>query len=124
MADRQKDFVRNSLSCLVFWVLPPAGMDAVINAGANRYQISLVWIGSLMIMSAGCFVNAFRSGRLHCALTGPFFLLMAVLTLLHGLDVISLGSSGWGVIGTVTFFGGLILTYVPERVWGKYLRRR
>ena len=123
MADRQKDFVRNRLSFLVFWVLPPAAMVAAISAGANRNQVSVVWIVSLLTMSAGCFVNAFRSGRLHCALTGSFFLLMAVSALLYGLGVISLGTSGWGMIGGVTMLGGLILTYVPERIWGKYLRR-
>ena len=123
MADRQKDFVRNRLSFLVFWVLPPAAMVAAISAGANRNQVSVVWTVSLLTMSAGCFVNALRSGRLHCALTGPFFLLMAVSTLLHGLDVISLGTPGWGMIGGVTLLGGLILAYVPERLWGKYLRR-
>ena len=71
MADRQKDFVSKRLSFFLLWVLPAAAMFAVANAGANDTQVTLVWVASLLVMSAGCFVNAIRSGRLHCALTGP-----------------------------------------------------
>ena len=123
MAGPQKDFVRNRLSFFVFWVLPPTAMIAVTSAGTNRGQVTVVWTVSLLVMSVGCFVNAIRSGRLHCAVTGPFFLLMALASLLYGLGIISLGSFSWGLIGAVTVLGGLVLTYLPERLWGKYLGR-
>jgi hypothetical protein len=32
-------------------------------------------------MGVACIVNALRCGRVHCYLTGPFFLLMAVIAL-------------------------------------------
>jgi len=122
MADNRKDFVRSRLPFLLFWVLPPVAMVVVVNT-ASRNQITSVWAVSLLVMSTGCFLNAFRSGRLHCALTGPFFLLMACVALLYGLDVISFAEVSWELIGAVTIVGGLALTYLPERIWGKYLRR-
>ena len=81
-------------------------MVVAISAGATHNQVSAVWTVCLLVMSAGCFVNAIRCGRLHCALTGPFFLLMAVSTLLYGLEVLSLGDFGWELIGAVTAAGG------------------
>jgi hypothetical protein len=63
-----------------------------------------------------------RCGRLHCYFTGPFFLLMAVASLLHGFGLVSLGSLGWLWIGLVTLVGGIGLTVVPERIWGQYAR--
>ena len=123
MADKQKDFVRNWFSFLLFWAVPPAAMVLVVNAGTPRSEVTLVWAVSLLVMSAGCFWNALSSGRLHCALTGPFFLLMAGATLLYGFRVISLAGIGWELIGATTAVGGLTLTYLPERIWGKYLRR-
>ncbi len=120
MADARKDFVRSWFPFLFFWVLPPALMVASVNADTTRNQVTLVWSVSLLVMSTGCFLNALRSGRLHCALTGPFFLAMACATLLYGFRVISLAGVGWELIGATTAIGGLILTYLPERVWGRY----
>lgn len=123
MAYRQNDLAGNRLAFLLLWVLPPVAMMVAVFAGTSHSQVSVVWTVCLLVMSAGCFVNAIRCGRLHCALTGPFFLLMAVSTLLYGLEVLSLGDFGWELIGAVTAAGGLTLKYVPEALWGKYLRR-
>ncbi len=123
MADKQKDFVSSWFSFLLFWVLPPAAMVLVVNAGTTRSQVTMVWAVALLVMSSGCFWNALRSRRLHCALTGPYFLLMAGATLLYGSRIISLAGVGWELIGATTAVGGLTLTYLPERIWGKYLRR-
>ena len=120
MADNRKDFVRSWFPFLFFWVVPPAAMVGAVNAGISRSQLTLVWTVSLLVMSTGCFLNALRSGRLHCALTGPFFLLMACATILYGFRVISLADVGWELIGVTTVVGGLILTYLPERFWGRY----
>ena len=123
MADNRRDFVRNRVPFVFFWVLPPTAMIATVNAGMTRGQITLIWTVSLLVMSTGCFVNAIRCGRLHCAITGPFFLLMAVLSFVHGQRIVSLGGAGWETIGVMTLIGGLGLTSLPERIWGKYLGR-
>ena len=41
-----------------------------------------LWIPALVVAGSGCIVNAGRCGRLHCYITGPFFLLAAVYVVL------------------------------------------
>lgn len=71
-------------------------------------------------MGLGCLRNALRCRRLHCYFTGPLFLLLAVLSLLHGTGGVDLGSNGWGWIGGFALVGGVGLTVLPERLWGRY----
>jgi hypothetical protein len=68
-----------------------------------------------------CVANAARCGRTHCYLTGPFFLVMATVTVAYGTGMISLGSQGWLWIGTAIAFGTVVLWIVPERRFGKFL---
>ena len=35
----------------------------------------------LLAMAVGCFANAFKNGTYHCVLTGPLFLIAAILLL-------------------------------------------
>ena len=74
-------------------------------------------------MGAACLYNARKCGRLHCFITGPYFLILAVLSLLHGSATLPLGPDGWSWIGWATAIGGIGLTYVPEWIWGRYARR-
>jgi hypothetical protein len=71
-------------------------------------------------MGAACMVNAFRCGRVHCYLTGPFFLLMALVTLLYGLGGTPQVRDGWNLIGLTILVGASILCCLPEMLWGKY----
>lgn len=59
---------------------------------------------------------------MHCYFTGPFFLLMAVVSFLHGAQVLPLGPHGWLYVGGVLLLGGVLLFVVPEWVWGRYRR--
>ncbi len=45
---------------------------------------------------------------------------MALVALVHGFGVISLGSYGWAWIGGITLAGASALTILPERIWGRY----
>ncbi len=85
---------------------------------------TVVWIGALLWMGAACLANASRCGRMHCYFTGPFFLLMAMATAMHGLKVTSLGPQGWVWLGTMIAAGGFLLWWVPERAMGKFTARR
>lgn len=73
-------------------------------------------------MGVVCLVNASRCGRIHCFLTGPFFILAAVGSLTYGLGVLPLGPSGWKWIGAITVIGGIALAFIPELVLGRYRR--
>ncbi len=64
-----------------------------------------------------------RCGRVHCYFTGPFFFLVALAALLHGLHIVPLGSKGWQWLGLIAIAGTTLLLTVPERLWGRYTRR-
>lgn len=110
---------RLPLAVLIFW-LP---ILAIVITGYTHVSDALrtgVWTVSCLIQGAGCIVNAMRCGRLHCYLTGPFFLLGAVVTLFYGLGILPLGDHGWGIIGYTLLAGIVLLTYLPEYLWGRY----
>jgi hypothetical protein len=67
-------------------------------------------------------VNALRCGRVHCYLTGPFFLLMALIALSYGLGILRLGGNGWNLLGLTTLIGAIALC-PPEMFLGKYRQR-
>ncbi len=73
-------------------------------------------------MGIGCVANAVRCGRVHCYVTGPFFLVMAAVALLFGVGALALGKYGWNLLGAVALVGALVLIYVPERLFGTYRR--
>jgi hypothetical protein len=76
-------------------------------------------------MGAACIMNALRCGRIHCYLTGPFFLLSAGAVLLHGFEIVWLGDNGWLLLGiSLVVVGGGLLWYLPERLLGKYSQQR
>lgn len=82
------------------------------------------WVVALIVMGAGCVINALRCGRIHCYFTGPFFLIMAVAALLYGLGVLPLGKFGWNTISAVVLIGTLIFYCVPEMFAGRYRQER
>jgi hypothetical protein len=116
---RAADWVNDARSYVLAWGLPSAALAVGIflEPGAR----TLVWAVALVWMGAACLMNARRCGRRHCYLTGPFFLIMAVATLLHGSGAVWLGPNGWLWLGATIIAGGYgALWYLPERIWGKY----
>jgi len=79
-----------------------------------------VWTVALATMGVACIVNALRCGRVHCYLTGPFFLLMALVALSYGLGILRLGENGWNLLGLITLIGAIALWCLPEMFLGKY----
>ena len=75
-------------------------------------------------MGVACIVNALRCGRVHCYLTGPFFLLMALIALSYGLGILRLGGNGWNALGLIPLIGTLALWCLPEMFLGRYRRGR
>lgn len=107
---------------LLIWCLPLAGL-AISDLAGGQLQV-VAWPVLLTWMGAACLLNARGCRRLHCFLTGPFFLLLALVSLLYGLGALPLGSHGWRALSLVLIVGGLFLYYVPEWLFGRYLPRR
>ncbi len=76
-----------------------------------------------MTMGVACIVNALCCGRVHCYLTGTFFLLMALIALSYGLGILHLSGNGWNLLGLLTLIGAIALWYLPEMFLGKYRQR-
>src|SRR6185312_4494973 len=106
---------------LLLWVVPIAILSASVSLG-GLYPV-IAWPLALGFMGAVCLVNARRCGRRHCLFTGPFFLLMAVISLLDWTRVLDLGTRGWSKLSVVLLLGGVLLTCVQEALWGRYARR-
>ena len=123
-AGKSRDILsRPWLSLVVFW-LPAIAIVVAGSSGLRSGWLTIVWTAALSIMGTACIANALRCGRVHCYLTGPFFLLMAFVTLLYGLGVVPLGRKGWNRIGLTILIGAIALCCLPELVFGKYRKSR
>src|SRR5215472_11237119 len=100
-----RDILSSRRRVFVLYWLPAI---AIVVAGApaisNGWR-TVVWVVALTIMGAACIVNALRCGRVHCYITGPFFLLMALAALSYGLGILHLGRNGWNLLGLITLIG-------------------
>lgn len=108
----------------LLWGLPIAVMLLTGYLVGQGWIMTMGWSVSLAVMGMACLVNARGCGRMHCFFTGPFFLLMAVASLLYGVNVLLLGPHGWRAIGIVLMVGGVGLYFGPEWAWGRYRRAR
>ncbi len=119
-----KDLTNSALASFLLWKLPAVLMVGVALLEVGSAGQALVWAPSLVIYGVGCIANALRCRRVHCYFTGPFFLLMAAVSLLHGVSVLPFGEEGWTWIELVTLIGAIAFVYLPELVWGRYRPRR
>lgn len=116
----QRDLARHWKASWLLWGLPVAIILITGNVASGGWIMTVAWTASLVTMGVACLVNARGCGRTHCYFTGPFFLLMAIVSLLHGLHVVSLGPRGWSYIGIVLLIASIVLCAVPELIWGRY----
>ena len=112
------DWARGT-SFILIWCLPIVFLALSAWMG-GRFQL-IAWPTVLAWMGAACLLNARRCRRLHCYLTGPYFLFLALTSLLYGLGVLPLGVRGWSMLSVALAVGGPFLFYVPERLFGRYL---
>jgi len=117
-----RDIFSGTWLCLVLFVVPAIGIAVTAGSDFGGGLRTVVWTAALGIIGTACIANAVRCGRLHCYVTGPFFLALAVVTLLHGLGVVPLGRNGWSLIGLAILIGAIVLCCVPEMLFGKYRR--
>jgi len=83
-----------------------------------RYFV-IVWPTLLTFMGVACLLNARSCGRIHCYVTGPFFLLLAGVGLLYGLGVLPLGVPGWSTLSVALVIGSAVFICVPEWIFGR-----
>lgn len=114
-----KDWVSDSRTYAFAWGLP--GVILIMGIFMDPFIRTIMWTGALVWKSVACLANATRCGRTHCYFTGPFFLLVAFMTILHGFQIVSLGENGWNWIGLAIIGGTVALWLFTEIVWGKFL---
>jgi len=120
---KSRDILSSRWRVFILYWLPAI---AIVVAGAPVISSgwrTVVWTVALATMGGACIVNAVRCGRVHCYLTGPFFLLMALVALSYGLGILHLGGNGWNLLGLITLIGAVTLWYLPEMFLGKYWQR-
>lgn len=115
------DWVGNRRRSVFAWGIPTTAMIIAIWLPADAKLP--IWVVSLIWMGSACLINARHCGRTHCHFTGPFFLIMSVAVLLHGLAVVPLGGDGWTWLGVTIAVGTGGLWLLTEKVWGKFLSR-
>lgn len=115
-ADPRNDLARG-VSAFLVWCVPAAIL--IVTALAHTGQ-GVIWPIVLTWMGGACLWNARRCGRRHCYFTGPFFLVLAAASLLYGLGVLRLGPHGWSTLAAILVVGAILLTCLPEWIWGRY----
>ncbi len=80
---------------MFLWGVPLAAIVATAILDVAPLTRTLVWTVSLVWVGAACLANAWRSGRVHCHATGPFFLLLAAFSRApRGPDLMPAGTEG------------------------------
>ncbi len=120
MTAPQRDLLSRRRTAILVYAAPTLAIVATSGQAVVEAVRTLVWTLGFTVMGLACVVNAVRCGRVHCYFTGPFLLLLAAASLLHGLRVVSLGPNGWGWLGLVAIAGTVVFMTVPERLWGRY----
>ena len=116
---QRRDILCSGTTMFLFWCLPAFAfaLGFFVSPGVR----TVFWTLSLGFMGTLCLLNASRCGRVHCYLTGPFFILAAVASLGYGIGLLPFGP-GWKWIGNITIIGAIALGSIPELVFGRYRR--
>ncbi len=121
-AGSARDLLSTPWLVVVLFCLPAVAMIVAARPEFSAGWRTGVWTAALVVMGLACIANALRCRRVHCYLTGPFFLVMALVTLLYGAGAVSLGRNGWNLIGLMVLAGAIALCCLPEMLFGKYRR--
>jgi len=118
----QRDVLCSGTKMCRFWCLP--ALAFAVGFFVSPTARTVLWTLSLGFMGTLCLLNASRCGRVHCYFTGPFFILGAIASLGYGIGLLPFGPSGWQWIGNITIIGAIVLSTIPEFVFGRYRHRR
>jgi hypothetical protein len=102
-----------------FWWCLPLGLGLAANFLAVPVRgTAMIWVILFVWMGTGCILNARRCHRLHCYISGPTFLLGAVVLGFLAAGALAFGPHALNNIVGVTLVVTL-LSFVPE-IWKKY----
>ena len=122
IAGKNKDFTLDRVAATLLWRIPH--IVFLIGIFTNPMLRTILWSSALSTAGIACLINAYRCGRIHCFYTGPFYIVMAILSLSYGVGFFQFVEFGWVLIGGVVVVLGPILTRVPESIYGKYISGR
>jgi hypothetical protein len=116
----RKDLTSTSARAALFW--GPGVLLLLLTSHLGQRGHTTGWTVGLLWLAAMCAWNSARCHRVHCLFTGPFFLAMAVVTLLVGFGALSLGANTWKLLGNTILVGAVVLCCGSELIWGRYWR--
>lgn len=116
----KSDLVENKLSFLLIWGAPSLLIALTYFIKLHNIIHTAIWFLSLLLMGFGCLINAKNCNRYHCYYTGPYFLVLAAISIMHGFAIFSLGEYGWHYLGISLLSGFIFLYLFLERFTGKY----
>ncbi len=119
---RGQDVTCSPRGLLIWYGLPLAAIAIAAVLLTDLRLLALTWAGAFAIMSGRCLANARGCGRVHYYFTGPWFLLAALASLLHGFAFLPAGALSWTLIGTLGGLGALALWCSSEAILGRYWR--
>lgn len=119
-----RDLIQHRFAPWLLWVGPVLSIILASALDLSDAWTGGVWTIAMALMGGGCVANARRCGRVHCHLTGPFFLIVSGLALLHVIGVLDVSKVNWAVAGWAVGILAVALTVIPEMIFGKYVRKR
>ena len=117
-SNARNDWVTRPVAGFLWWCLP-LGLGLAANFLALPVRgTAIIWVILFVWMGTGCILNALRCHRLHCYVSGPTFLLGAVVLGFLATGLLAFGPHALNNIVGVTLVIAL-LSFVPE-IWKKY----
>jgi len=113
---RDDDLIRNGTRLLLFYGLPVAAIQLTGFVG-GRTVAAVVWTAGFAVMGLVGVANAVRTRRVSGFFTGPWFLLTAAAVAAHYFGLLDVSGP---VVLNVGLFGGVLLYWISENIWGKY----
>lgn len=115
-----RDLLSQPGSAFALFCVPAIAIFITANSRFAPGLRTIVWTVALLALGAACIANAARCRRTHCYLTGPFFLVMAIVVASYGFGVLPLGHHGWSYLSLILIVGTIVFCCLPEWFFGKY----
>ncbi|GAC1645360.1 MAG: hypothetical protein NVS9B15_02930 [Acidobacteriaceae bacterium] len=119
---RSCDSVRKPAHVLGLWIVP-GGIAATTFFVADQHPaLLLIGAAANVVMGVACLANAARCHQLHCYLTGPYFLLLALgAAMAYGFDTDNAYHSREWLLLAIGI--APLLIWLPERLSGTTYRK-